>query len=38
VLIHDVSGFEIAGLVLRVLPFIITALGSYEEGIKTIKA
>lgn len=32
------SGFEIAGVVLGVLPIIITALDSYGEGIKAIKS
>jgi hypothetical protein len=32
------SGFEIAGVVLGVLPLIITALEDYGEGIRTIKS
>ena len=32
------SGFEIAGVVLGILPLIITALEGYGEGIKTISS
>lgn len=32
------SGFEIAGTVLAVLPLLITALEDYGEGIRTIKS
>lgn len=34
----DMSGFEIAGVVLGVLPLIISALEDYGEGIKAIKS